>query len=104
MGIKEVINVIHGGKIDNDIQQTLQKCPEPKLKIDNDLLFVMQGKNQFLNIVEHQTISTIMRLLMSNQHFHEGKKGTEEYEAQKYIEEVSGMIGLNPEEVTYNQL
>ena len=43
------------------------------VKMENQLLLNMQGKNQFLNVVEHQTISAIMRLLMSNQRFHEGK-------------------------------
>ena len=50
-------------------------------KMENLALLSMQGKNQFLNIVEHQSISTTMRLLMSNQYFHEGKVGTEEPDA-----------------------
>ena len=45
-----------------------------------------------------------MRLLMSNKHFHEGKDGTEEYQAQDYILNVSSLVGLNPDEVTYKQL
>ena len=35
-------------------------------KMENQALFTMQGKNQLLNVVEHQTISTVMRLLISN--------------------------------------
>ena len=72
--------------------------------MENQALLSMQGKNQFLNIVEHQSISTIMRLPMSNQYFHEGKLGTEEPEAQRYMEEVSELVGLKPEEETYKQL
>ena len=45
-------------------------------KTDNNTLLKMQGKNQLLNIVEFQSISTIMRLLISNKHFHQGKVGT----------------------------
>ena len=35
-------------------------------KMENQELLNMQGKNQFLNVVEHQSISAVMRLLMSN--------------------------------------
>ena len=31
---------------------------------------------------------------MSNKFFHEGKDGTEELEAQSYIEDVSKLVGL----------
>ena len=49
-------------------------------KLDNKTLAIMQGKNQLMNVVEYHSISAIMRLLMSNQRFHEGKEGTEETE------------------------
>ena len=35
-------------------------------KLDNKTLATMQGKNQLMNVVEYHSISTIMRLLMSN--------------------------------------
>ena len=41
---------------------------------------------------------------MSNQHFHEGKEGTEEFMAQDYIMKISEVVGLNPDEVTYNKI
>ena len=41
---------------------------------------------------------------MSNQFFHQGKKGTEELEAQEYIIKICSMMELNPDETTYEQL
>ena len=35
-------------------------------KVDNKTLATIQGKNQLMNVVEYHSISTIMRLLMSN--------------------------------------
>ena len=66
------------GKLITVYNKLYKNAMNLNIKMENQLLLNMQGKNQFLNIVEHQSISTIMRLLMSNQHFHEGKKGTYE--------------------------
>ena len=45
-----------------------------------------------------------MRLLISNQHFPEGKEGTEENEAQEYILRICKVIELDPDEISYNKL
>ena len=61
----------------------------------------MQGKNQLLNIIEQQSCSAVMRLLMSNKHFHEDKEGTEESNAQDYIELTVRKMNLKPEDIDY---
>ena len=42
-----------------------------------------------------------MRLLMSNKHFHEDKEGTEESNAQDYIELTVRKMNLKPEDIDY---
>ena len=42
-----------------------------------------------------------MRLLISNKLFHENKEGTEEFEAQDYIELTVKKMNLLPEDIDY---
>ena len=45
-----------------------------------------------------------MRLLISNKHFHENKEGTEEFNAQDYIELTVRKMNLEPEDIDYPYL
>ena len=45
-----------------------------------------------------------MRLLISIDHFHKGKEGTINEEAQVYIQNICRMMELDPDVVTYNGL
>ena len=64
----------------------------------------MQATNKFLNICEYQTVSAIMRLLMTNWHFHKNKPGTEEPQAEEYIRNMCKILNIDPDDTTYNEI
>ena len=41
---------------------------------------------------------------MSNHHFHLNKEGTEEFNAQEYIEKTVRMMNLEPDNINYIEL
>ena len=92
------------GKLIQVYNQSYKNALNLNEKTKNNTLLRMQGKNQFLNICEYQTISAIFRLLRTNQYFHEGKKDTEGIQAEQYISRTYEMLGKEAEEMTYKEL